>query len=127
MTSARTSPTMRTAPTAMQARTAMQAKRVAVPPRSGPARARPMPGTAERKLGGAREMIRRRAVPGKGTAAAGLPWEWERELEHEVAAQLRISLTAAGKLLHLAWTLEARLPRVGDALSEGRLDPGQAK
>src|SRR6185437_3534629 len=32
-----------------------------------------------------------------------------------------------GKLLHLAWSLQARLPRVGDALAEGRLDPGQAK
>jgi hypothetical protein len=82
---------------------------------------------AARKLGVVREMIRRRAVPEKGMASAGLPWEWERELEHEVAAQLRVSLVAAGKLLHLAWSLEARLPRIGKALADGRLDPGQAK
>jgi hypothetical protein len=60
-------------------------------------------------------------------ATAGLPWEWEPDLQHEVAAQLRVSLVAAGKLLHLAWSLEARLPHVGDALADGRLDPGQAK
>ncbi len=54
---------------------------------------------AARKLGLVREMIRRRAVPEKGMASAGLPWEWERDLEHEVAAQLRVSLVAAGKLL----------------------------
>jgi hypothetical protein len=82
---------------------------------------------AARKLGVAREMIRRRAVPEKGMASAGLPWEWEPDLQHEVAAQLRVSLVAAGKLLHLAWSLGARLPRVGEALSDGRLDPGQAK
>jgi hypothetical protein len=80
-----------------------------------------------RKLGVAREMIRRRAVPEKGIATAGLPWEWERELEHEVAAQLRVSLVAAQRLLHVAWSLEARLPRVGTALADGLLDPGQAK
>jgi hypothetical protein len=82
---------------------------------------------AARKLGVAREMIRRRAVPEKGMASAGLPWEWEPDLQHEVAAELRTSLVAAGKLLHLAWSLEARLPRIGDALADGRLDPGQAK
>jgi Domain of unknown function (DUF222) len=82
---------------------------------------------AARMLGVAREMIRRRAIPEKGMATPGLPWEWERELEHEVAAQLRVSLVAAGKLLHLAWSLEARLPGIGNTLSEGRLDPGQAK
>jgi hypothetical protein len=82
---------------------------------------------AARMLGVVRELIRRRAVPGKGMATAGLPWEWERDLEHEVAAQLRVSLVAAGKLLHFAWSLEARLPQVGKALAEDRLDPGQAK
>jgi hypothetical protein len=82
---------------------------------------------AARKLGVVREMIRRRAVPEKGMATADLPWEWERELEHEVAAQLRISLVAAHKLTHVAWSLEARLPGIGQALAEDRLDPGQAK
>jgi hypothetical protein len=82
---------------------------------------------AARKLGVVREMIRRRAVPEKGMATANLPWEWEPDLPHEVAAQLRTSLVTAGKLLHLAWSLEARLPRIGDALADGRLDPGQAK
>jgi Domain of unknown function (DUF222) len=80
-----------------------------------------------RMLGVVREMIRRRAVPEKGMAQAGLPWQWEPELEHEVAAQLRTSLVAARKLLHLAWSLGARLPQVGDALADGRLDPGQAR
>jgi hypothetical protein len=82
---------------------------------------------AARKLGVVREMIRRRAIPEKGMATADLPWEWEPDLEHEVAAALRVSLVAAGKLLHLAWSLEARLPSVGVALSDGRIDPGQAK
>jgi uncharacterized protein DUF222 len=81
---------------------------------------------AARKLGVVREMIRRRAIPEKGMATADLPWEWEPDLQHEVAAQLRVSLIAAGKLLHLAWSLGARLPRVGGALADGRLDPGQA-
>jgi hypothetical protein len=80
-----------------------------------------------RKLGVVREMIRRRAIPEKGMATADLPWEWERDLEHEVAAQLRMSLVAARKLLHFAWSLEARLPGVGNALDEDRLDPGEAR
>jgi hypothetical protein len=45
---------------------------------------------AARMLGVVREMIRRRAVPEKGMAAGTLPWEWEPDLGHEVAAQLRI-------------------------------------
>jgi hypothetical protein len=80
-----------------------------------------------RKLGVVREMIRRRAVPEKGMVPCGLPWEWEPDLEHEVAAELRTSLVAAQKLLHFAWSLEARLPGVGNALAEDRLDPGQAR
>jgi hypothetical protein len=82
---------------------------------------------AARMLGVVREMIRRRAVPEKGMVKGDLPWQWEPDLEHEVAAQLRVSLVAARKLLHVAWSLEARLPKVGKALDDGRLEPGQAK
>jgi hypothetical protein len=76
-----------------------------------------------RKLTLARELIRRHPGPGTDTAAsAGLPQDWDPRLEHEVSAALGISLVGARKLLRLAWSLEARLPRVGQALHEDRLD-----
>src|SRR5215470_7016802 len=64
------------------------------------------------KLGVVRELIRRRPRTGddRGRVARwDAPTPWEPELEHEVSAELRVSLTAAGKLLYLAWALEARL------------------
>jgi hypothetical protein len=82
------------------------------------------------KLGVVRELIRRRPRPDDecGRVARGdAPTPWERGLEHEVSAELRISLTAAAKLLYLAWALEARLPRIGDALEGGLVDGGQVR
>jgi hypothetical protein len=82
-----------------------------------------------RKLAVVRELIRRR--PGErnaGTATgSGLPWDWDDRLAREIALQLSISVPAARKLIWAAWALEARLPGVGKALDEGRLDPGKAK
>ena len=82
------------------------------------------------RLGVVRELIRRRPRPGSERERAGrgdAPTPWERGLEHEVSVELRISLTAAGKLLYLAWALEDRLPRVGQALDAGRLDAARAR
>jgi hypothetical protein len=81
------------------------------------------------KLGVIRELIRRHPRPATGGEASesGLPWEWDDGLEHEVSAALGISIIAAGKLMRLAWSLEARVPHVGQALDDGRLDGSQAK
>ncbi len=82
------------------------------------------------KLAVVRELIRRFPLnedDEPGPAAGGLPDEWDLRLHHEVAAALGISVAAAGKLVNLAWTLDARLPGIGQALEEGRLDPGRVK
>jgi hypothetical protein len=84
--------------------------------------------SASGKLAMAREMIRRRPLPGcEPGEPGGLPSDWARELEHEVSAALGISLVGARKLLRLAWSLEARVPGVGRALDEDRLDYSRAK
>jgi Domain of unknown function (DUF222) len=82
-----------------------------------------------RKLAVVRELIRRRPDErNSGTAtASGLPWDWDDHLAHEIALELRISVPAARKLLWAAWALEARLPGIGTALDEGRLDAGRAR
>jgi len=72
------------------------------------------------KLGVIRELLRRRALPGGGVRR--LPDAWDEGVAHEVAAELGISLQAADKLISLAWTLEARLPRVSAALDAGVID-----
>src|SRR5579875_2648404 len=59
------------------------------------------------KLGVVRELIRRRAIP--------------------VAGALGISPQAAGKLVNLAWVLEARLPGIGARLADGTLSFIKAK
>ncbi|MCW2933961.1 MAG: nuclease, partial [Actinomycetia bacterium] len=82
-----------------------------------------------RKLVVVRELIRRYPLNERdepGAAAGGLPDEWDPRLHHEVAAALGISLVAAGRLVNLAWTLEARLPGIGKALEGCRLDPSAA-
>ncbi|HEX4834590.1 MAG TPA: DUF222 domain-containing protein, partial [Trebonia sp.] len=84
---------------------------------------------AGRKLAVARELIRRRPdedSPGTATPS-GLPWEWDDRLAREVALELRASVPAARKLLQAAWALEARLPRIGQALDEGRIDLSRAR
>jgi hypothetical protein len=48
-------------------------------------------------------------------------------LHHEVAAALGISPVAAGKLAHLAWTLDSRLRGIGQALEDGRVDPARVR
>ena len=82
-----------------------------------------------RKLAVVRELIRRRPderSPGTATES-GLPWDWDARLAREVSLQLGVSVPAAGKLIWAAWALEARLPGIGAALDEGRLDPGRAR
>jgi Domain of unknown function (DUF222) len=82
-----------------------------------------------RKLAVVRELIRRRPDDrnvGEATAS-GLPWDWDDHLAHEIALELRISVPAARKLAWAAWALEARLPGIGTALEEGRLDGGRAR
>src|SRR5579862_2502548 len=83
--------------------------------------------SAAGKLKVVRELIRRHPLPGCGSAPGGLPGEWDARLGHEVSAALGISLVGAGKLLGMAWALEARLPGIGQALDEDRLDYSKAK
>jgi hypothetical protein len=78
------------------------------------------------KLGVVRALIRRHPLPGHEGEPGGLPWDWERELEHEVSAALGMSLVGARKMMRFAWSLEARVPGVGRALDEGRLDYARA-
>jgi hypothetical protein len=82
-----------------------------------------------RKLAVVRELIRRHPDERNvGTAtASGLPWDWDDRLANEIALELAMSVPAARKLTWVAWALEARLPKVGKALDEGRLDAGRAR
>ena len=83
---------------------------------------------AAAKLGVARELLRRRAVPLPGTVGpGGLPEVWDEGTGHEAAMALGISVPAADKLLILAWTLEARLPGTGASLAGGTIDVLKAK
>jgi hypothetical protein len=83
----------------------------------------------ERKLAVVRELIRRRPDPEAAgeVTDSGLPAEWDDDLAREVSLQLGTSVVGARKLIHRAWSLKARLPRIGEALGNGRLDPGQAR
>jgi len=88
-----------------------------------------------RKLAVVRELIRRHPDErGSGTAAesgaatgSGLPWSWDDRLAREVSLRLGLSVPAARRLIWTAWALEARLPGIGLALDEGRLDASQAR
>jgi len=82
-----------------------------------------------RKLAVLRELIRRRPDERSSGVAtgSGLPWDWDDRLSREIALELRVSVPAARKLLWTAWALEARLPEVGKALDDGRLDLGRAR
>src|SRR5262249_37746162 len=81
--------------------------------------------------GGVRGRIRRRPRPGlrgQDTPVHGdLPDAWEEGLDHEVSAELGISLPTAGKLTGLAWDLRARLPGIGALLAGGELDALKAR
>jgi len=85
--------------------------------------------TVAAKLGVIRELLRRRALAGAQVRwlPCGLPDAWDEGVSHEVAAELSISLQAADSLIQLAWTLEARLPRVGAALDAGVIDYVKAR
>ena len=78
------------------------------------------------KLGVARELIRRRGLPGGG-AHGDLPDLWEDDLSHEIAPALAISLRAADKMASTAWELGARLPGIGAALAAGTIDSLKAQ
>ena len=86
---------------------------------------------AAAKLAAVRELIRRRPLLARdGTPAPGpgdLPGCWDAGLAHEISAALAISLPAADKLIGLAWTLQARLPRTGQAVAHGIIDLSKAK
>ncbi|HUN36207.1 MAG TPA: DUF222 domain-containing protein [Trebonia sp.] len=82
--------------------------------------------TFSRKLAVVRELIRRHPL-NECREPGGLPSEWTPELHHEVAAALGFSPVTAGKLVRLAWTLDTRLPGIGQALEENRLDPARAR
>ncbi|MCW2934430.1 MAG: hypothetical protein JWM19_5392 [Actinomycetia bacterium] len=82
------------------------------------------------KLAVVRELITRYPLNDRdepGPKAGGLPDQWDPRLYHEVAAALGISLVAAGKLVNLTWTLDARLPGIRTALDDNRLDPLQVR
>ena len=82
-----------------------------------------------RKLAVVRELIRRRPDErnvGMATDSR-LPWAWDDRLAREIALELRVSVPAAQKQLWTAWALEARLPGIGKALEQGRLDAGRAR
>jgi hypothetical protein len=81
------------------------------------------------RLGVIRELLRRRALPGAAVRRlpGGLPDAWQEGTEHEVAAELGISLPAADSLVQLAWTLQARIPRIGAALAAGVIDYVKAR
>ena len=51
---------------------------------------------------------------------------WDEGTGHEVSAALAVSLPGADKLLNLAWTLRARLPRIGALLAGGVIDAVKA-
>jgi len=75
---------------------------------------------AAARLGVVRELIRR---AGRGGQAPGdLPARWDHGAGHEVAAALHLSLSAADKVIELAWALRARLPGIGAALADGTID-----
>src|SRR5215468_9400995 len=83
------------------------------------------------KLGVLRELIRRRARPGRRGQAppmhGDLPGAWQEGLGHEVSAGLAVSLRAADQLAGLAWELRARLPGTGALLAGGAIDLLKAK
>ncbi len=84
--------------------------------------------SAAGKLGVIREILRRHAVRIPGTLTPdGLPEVRDDEVEHEVAAALGVSPQAAGKLVMLAWTLEARLPGIGAKLADGTISYTKAR
>ncbi|HLI41711.1 MAG TPA: DUF222 domain-containing protein [Streptosporangiaceae bacterium] len=83
---------------------------------------------AAAKLGVIRALICRRAEPGYDPAKPGrLPGAWREDLAEEVAFELGISGQAAGRLVELAWTLEARLPLTAQALEAGVISLTKAR
>jgi hypothetical protein len=78
------------------------------------------------KLKVVRALLRRRPNPGRcvGYTESGLPEVWDARLAREISLQLGISNVAADRLILVAWSLDARLPRIGQALEDG-LDPGR--
>ena len=74
------------------------------------------------KLGVARELLRRRGTAVPQPRYGDLPEIWDEGAGHEVSGALAVSLPGADKLLNLAWTLRARLPRIGALLAAGTID-----
>jgi hypothetical protein len=83
---------------------------------------------SSRKLAAIRELIRRNPLDGHDAKeSGGLPGLWRESLTEEVALELGISKRAAGPLIMLAWTLEARLPLTAAALDDGTLSQYKAQ
>jgi len=82
-----------------------------------------------RKLAVVRELIRRRPDPRDSATLPEpeLPWSWDDRLAREISLRLGLSVPAARRLIWTAWALEARLPGIGLALDEGRLDASQVR
>jgi Domain of unknown function (DUF222) len=74
------------------------------------------------KLGVARELLRRRGTAVPDSWYGDLPEVWDEGTGHELSGALAMSLPGADKLLNLAWTLQARLPRIGALLAAGIID-----
>src|SRR5215472_6076314 len=80
------------------------------------------------KLGVIRELVRRRALPGREPQVpGGLPGSWEEGTGHEVSAALSVSVPAADNLIDLACALGSRLPGIGAMLADGTIDVVKAK
>jgi hypothetical protein len=80
------------------------------------------------KLGLLAELARRRAKPGhEHRRPADLPGALEEGTGHEVAGALSVSLPGADRLIELACTLQARLPRTWALLTAGVIDDLKAR
>jgi hypothetical protein len=81
---------------------------------------------ASAKLRAVVELLRRRGLAGAGLRA-GLPIAWREDLTAEIMTALRLSRQGSDKLIMLAWSLAARLPRTAQALEEGIISELQAR
>jgi len=82
---------------------------------------------AAQKLAALRELIRRMPATGHEARGGGLPDVWRNDLTEQIALELGITKNAADALIHLAWTLERRLPLTAAALDSGQLNLSKAR
>jgi hypothetical protein len=82
---------------------------------------------AAAKLGVIREMMRRDGLPSPGSDHGDLPETWSPSLRYELAAALACSTQSAETTAWLAWEQQARLPGIGELLSDGTLTQAKAR